>query len=379
MFEPPRCPNPSCAAHIAPSDGCFKRHGSYQPKCRPHPVPRFLCKLCERSFSRQTFRADWHDHKPHVNAELISRLASGCGLRQTARELGLSVWGVQKKFRKLAKHLTELHANLLRPVDVPVAFAFDEAESFEGNRRERPLTVPVVIEQRTMFVVAACSGTLPARGKRHRRRRNPARAGTRGDAPVDGRRRSESRRVVAEALAQAARMVGPQASLEIRTDRKTSYSSLIKAQFGRRPDGIARELEHQQVSSKAPRNTSNPLHRINLTLAMTRDLLGRLRRRSWLHTKRRRYLDLHLGLFACYRNYVRVRFNDETATPAELLGLLPRRLSIHELLSWRQDFGPERSVHPLARYGESVATWQAPPTNGAEPRRAHRAREAVAS
>jgi hypothetical protein len=81
---------------------------------------------------------------------------------------------------------------------------------------------------------------------------------------------------------------------------------------------------------------------------MARDLMGRLRRESWLVSKKRRYLDLALQVFMAYRNYVRRRFNRDRESPAQLLGLVPRRMRLEELLSWRQDWGGS-SIHPLAR------------------------------
>jgi hypothetical protein len=39
-----------------------------------------------------------------------------------------------------------------------------------------------------------------------------------------------------------------------------------------------------------------------------------------------------------------------------MLGFVPRRLTVHELLSWRQDWGA-RSVHPLSRKGRRVQAW----------------------
>ena len=361
MFVPPRCPNPLCPAHTEPKPGFCKRAGSYHPKCRPHPVQRYRCKSCRRSFSRQTFRLDYRDHKPYLNAEVVSRLASGVGLRQTARELPLSLWGLQKKFRKLARHLCALHDNLLAPASVPVAFALDEAESFEGNRTIRPVTIAFVIEQQTMFVAGVGVGTLPPRG-----RRTPSEQRTiAADRAKHGPRLNESRRAVAEALVGAARLVGKQASIEVRSDRKTSYPRLIDKAFRRADGSRSPAIEHVRVSSTEPRDTSNPLHRINLTLAMARDLNGRLRRRSWLHSKQRRFLSLQLGIFACYRNYVRVRFNGEKATPAQLLGLMPEPLTIEQLLAWRQDWGRERSVHPLARHGESAMEWRVLAAEGA--------------
>src|SRR5204863_144381 len=82
------------------------------------------------------------------------------------------------------------------------------------------------------------------------------------------------------------------------------------------------------------RSTHNPLFAINTTMAMTRDNLGRLRRRSWLVTKVGGQLQNHLALFTVYRNYVRRRFNrdKENETPAQILKLLPRRLRNHEVV-----------------------------------------------
>ena len=91
MFQPPRCPYRACSQHHRPAGRFYVRFGSYRPKCRPWPVPRFRCKNCGRYFSRQTFRMDHRDHRPDLNARLLRCIASGLGLRQTSRLLGLSL------------------------------------------------------------------------------------------------------------------------------------------------------------------------------------------------------------------------------------------------------------------------------------------------
>ncbi|MBL8723989.1 MAG: hypothetical protein JNK49_08080, partial [Planctomycetes bacterium] len=85
---------------------------------------------------------------------------------------------------------------------------------------------------------------------------------------------------------------------------------------------------------------------------------GRLRRKSWLHSKKRCYLADQLTLFLVYRNYMRRRFNHDAPnrTPAQMLGLLPRALQAEEALAWAQRWGP-RSLHPFSRDGgQGVAT-----------------------
>ena len=131
------------------------------------------------------------------------------------------------------------------------------------------------------------------------------------------------------------------------TDEKTLYPKLAREAFG------SKRLRHTRVSSRLPRDTSNPLFRINLTNAVARDLCGRLRRRSWLVSKKARHLDDQLAVYTAYRNYARPRFNRDKTTPAQRLGFIDRRLTPAGLISWRQDWG-EMSPHPTSRGDTSI-------------------------
>jgi hypothetical protein len=104
-----------------------------------------------------------------------------------------------------------------------------------------------------------------------------------------------------------------------------------------------------------PRDTKNPLFAINHTDAMLRDNCGRLRRRSWLVSKKARYLRLQLELFTAYRNWHRKRTNDDEKglTPGVVMKLLPRRLEWREMLAWRQDW-QQRSIHPASVTGRET-------------------------
>jgi transposase-like protein len=104
MFEPPRCPYESCAMHDAPTPDFYTRFGTYRPKCRSQPVPRFRCRGCKRTFSRQTFQMDYRDHKPHANRAVFGLLVLGAGIRQTARIVGMHRESVAKKARKIGRH-----------------------------------------------------------------------------------------------------------------------------------------------------------------------------------------------------------------------------------------------------------------------------------
>ena len=168
-----------------------------------------------------------------------------------------------------------------------------------------------------------------------------------------GPREDKSRAAIQRTLAAGARLtVGRRVLLD--TDEKSSYPRAAREAFG------ADCLVHQTTNSKLPRTTWNPLFPINHSEAMARDLMGRLRRESWLVSKRGWCLDLHLQLFMAYRNYVRPRFNYDKKSPAALLGFVNRNMRPTELLGWRQDWA-QRSIHPLARQSESVANWRCVP------------------
>ena len=162
------------------------------------------------------------------------------------------------------------------------------------------------------------------------------------------KRHDGSQGAIRRTLARGAAISRSKARVLLETDKKSSYPGLAREAFG------TSRLIHRMTSSKLPRTVSNPLFPINHTEAVLRDLVGRLRRDSWLVSKKRRYLDLALQLLCAWRNLVRKRFNHDRESSACMLGFAPRRMSEEELCSWRQDWG-KQSVHPLSQGRSSVA------------------------
>ena len=177
-------------------------------------------------------------------------------------------------------------------------------------------------------------------GTTRRRRQDRAERGA-------GRREDQSSVCVRRTLEQLHRRLRDGA-VYLQTDHKTTYGDLARALFGER-------LRHETTPSTLHRGTHNPLFPINTTMAMTRDNMGRMRRRSWLVSKKHEQLRDHAGVFLVYRNYVRKRFNRDGRydCPARLLGLQPRPLTGAEVVAWRQDWGAA-SIHPMSYTGRSA-------------------------
>lgn len=338
-FDPPRCPYPPCRSHRRPSRDFFVRRGWYRARCRAERIPRFRCKSCKRTFSRQTFRHDYRDKRPQTNAPLFRLLVSSVSLRQAGRMLGLDIRAVVQKLAKLGRTCDGLLANLVPRLPVGRTLVMDEEETFEGAGI-RTLTVPIVIDRESTFVLAYDAAPI-----RRLARAGSARRARQDHAERSGRRPDRSSECVAGVVARIAAKLPSDAPVVVHTDEKPSYGPTLRRLLGRR-------LVHVRTSGKLPRDGANPLAPINRAIAMGRDNCARLRRDTWSGSKKREFLVSQLHLFAAYVNLQRRRFNHDHAhrTPACVLGILPRSLAAEEILGWRQDWGA-RSVHPLDANG----------------------------
>ena len=341
-FVPPRCPNRDCPRHLDPTPIFFSRQGSYRPTCRSDAVPRFRCKTCRKGFSLQTFRADYRDRRPDLNAKVVALLTSGVGLRQAARLTCLSVHAVQRKFRKIGRLVAALNHNLLRQLPPGRTYLLDELETFE-DLSILPVTVPVLIEKESKLVVATDAAPI----RRVRKRGSKKQRWQQKYELEHGKREDRSRASVLGVMRHFRHLLAGGRAVLL-TDEKTLYAKACR-------DLLPDQVVHLQYSSKLPRNTFNPLFAINHTDAMLRDNCGRLRRRTWLVSKKAEYLRLQLELFAAYRNWVRTRNNTDEAgrTPGVVLGIVPRRLAWGEILAWRQDW-QLLSIHPASVSGQET-------------------------
>jgi transposase-like protein len=329
LFHPTFCPNPCCDSELRRVPFRYRKRGSYHRKCDGRTVPRFLCLVCMRGFSRQTFRANYRHRLPTLNYQLIRLLYSKVTRRQAARVLGVNRKTVERRYRRLARVGRDFHVAALDRCrahgGIRGVFQLDELETFEHNRRIKPVTLAVLMEKSTYFVLGADAGTLPARGKlspAYQRRKQEIEA-------VEGKRRSQSRKVVRKSLERLAFYLHPWAPMHLQSDRKRTYPvELQRAAGGRR-------VRHETISGRARRNYSNLIFPVNHTLALMRDGLSCLVRRSWAASKKRSGLQRHCWIWMAWRNYVRMVTNEAKVTPAQALGVSARAFEVTDVFRWR--------------------------------------------
>jgi transposase-like protein len=327
-FQPTFCPCSS--AQCESSSGFqYQRRGRYTRVCDGRSVQRFQCNRCKRTFSTQTFRVDRGLHKPHLDDAIFRDLVSKVTQRQIARNRGCNRKSVARRNQVFGKHCRSFHERALRARRSasawPGRFLLDELETYEQNRRLKPITVPLLVHKQSHFIVHVAVGTLPARkplSEANQRKLDAL-------EKEEGKRRSQSREKVSECFEMLKHICPRESIVTVATDEKHAYRSLLKRSFGAR-------VVHETTHSTEPRSYKNPLFVVNHTFAMLRDGLSRLVRRNWAASKEREKLKWHLWLYSAWRNYVRPITNQrQHQTAAMAAGVFPRMLEVSELLQWR--------------------------------------------
>jgi transposase-like protein len=327
-FRPPHCPHSACPSRRKAKPFLWRRRGTYTRLCDGRTVPRFLCLACRRGFSSQTFRLDYRLRLPQLHHDVFRLLVSKVSLRQCARVLGTRRRTIEHRQLLLGHHAKAFQLRELarRPGRaLPEAqYLLDEMETFERSRRLEPLTVPVLIEKESSFVVDVTVGTLPCRGRLsagERRRKLELEA-------RHGKRRSQSNASVRRCLATLAANLAPGVALLV-SDSKPTYPGLIAKELGQR-------AHHVQVAPREEKTVAHPLFKLHVAQAMLRDGLSRMVRRNWSHSKKRERLEVANWIWVAWRNWVRYRTNaDRRRSAAMVIGLASAKWKVADLFRWR--------------------------------------------
>jgi len=329
IFQPPHCPRDVCPSRQPGSPFLWQRKGRYRRACDERVVQRFQCRACRRYFSTQSFRLDFGLRKPTLHLALFDTFISKVTQRQAARNLACTRKTVVHRLRLLSQHSREFHERVLAHArsrgGLRGDYQLDELETFEGSRRMGPVTMPVLIELHSYFVVHVEVAPLPPRGKPRRRELERGLERER----VEGVRRSGSRAAVERCFRVLAQAHGRGRAPMISTDHKSTYGPLLRK-------AIPGTCYHVRHSSTARRDFCNPLFPINHTLAMMRDGLSRLVRRNWGVSKRREWLERHAWVWIAYRNYIRPITNRARfTTAAQALRAVAQRFTKDSMFEWR--------------------------------------------
>ncbi len=336
-FRPPFCPWLDCREHRRTAPGYrFRLHASYATKSRSS-VPRYRCKSCGHTFSRQTFSATYYLKRPGLLPAVAAQLVAGSAHRQIARSLGCAPSTVTQLSARLGRHALLLHARARRRLRgrLSESIVLDHFETFEYSQ-DLPFAIATAVGADSWY----CYELDPAPHDRAGRRSafQQARLATRPPRPSFGGFHGSTRRVVDLLL----ELAGPSRDLGLTNDGHPTYDDVVARHPERKRIRQACFPNPERGPKGAPRS-AEALHRDQAMFPV--DLWHHLLRHSCAHYHREtiafgRRLNALLDrtyLAVIWRNFVKGRSErkPDPTTPAMRLGLASEPWTWRQVLSRR--------------------------------------------
>jgi hypothetical protein len=239
-----------------------------------------------------------------------------------ARELDVDPTTLQRQSERLGRHCL-LFQELHKPPGPPrEPIVIDGFESFEFSQFY-PCHFHVAVGSDSHFFYAFTDSELRRKGRMKEEQK------ARRDELEKQFGRPDTKSIEKE-VAELVRLVRREpGGLRIHSDEHRAYPRA----FRRVPEV---QVEHEVTSSKAPRTPTNPLFPINLLDLLIRHSGANHKRETIAFSKRRQGGAERMAIFQVWRNFMK-HFSEKKkdASPAQRLGLMPRRLGVEEILSRR--------------------------------------------
>ncbi|RMF72680.1 MAG: hypothetical protein D6738_10600 [Acidobacteria bacterium] len=347
-FVPPHCPDAGCPSNRETDPVPFRciRKGWYRRQAAPHRVRRYLCTVCGRGFSQQTFAVSYYLKHPERLVPCAAGLCAGSSFGQIADVHGghRSSWA--RLSERIGRHAMLLHALVLEEIRarrlLVEPLVYDHLETFAACQ-DYPIGIGLLALKESRFVLSV-DAAMHARPRRlpWERARRDSRYRRWGRPP-----RGAYARAVAATRDRLLAISAPDVRLRLATDAHPAYR-----RFDRSP-----RIE-RAVHPNPPRRRGGPRsaevrerHR-QLWLA---DVLDKLVRHETAGHKRetiafmRRHACLVLRVFVnvVRRNLVAPRSKragraQAHVTPAVRLGVVDERWS------WSRIFAQRIFPHRIA-------------------------------
>ena len=218
-------------------------------------------------------------------------LCSKMSLRRIAKVLRLNYKTVHRKMIFLGHKAKVFNQNYLsEQYQTKVThLQFDDLITKEHTKL-KPLSISIAVDVNTRRILGMQVSRIPAFGLLAKKARKKY-----------GQRRSTHRRHLDSLLGEIVPFVDAHALIE--SDEHKLYPKLVQKHFAqaryRRFKGGSGCIVGQGELKKLRRD---PLFTINQTLAMLRDNIARLIRKSWCLSKRAEFLQLHLDIYMKFHN-----------------------------------------------------------------------------
>ncbi len=330
-FRPPFCPWPECPAHRSKGRG-FHRYGSYAKPSDPARIPRFRCRDCGRTCSRQTFAASYYLKRRDLLIAVAAGLAACSAHRQIARSVHCAKTSVTRMAERLGRHAILFQARCLQSLPpLTESVVHDHFETFIA-RQDHGLGVGTAVGARSWFVYDV--DPAPHRGSGRRPDRRPGVAAPRPRRPYVASIQRTFHRLIS-------RIPGPEPIVCI-VDGRVDYRAAVRAD----PFRSRIRLEIVPNPKRGPKGSPrSPEAQARDRAMFPGDQLHQLVRHSCADHKREtlafgRRLESILGrahVIAVWKNFIKGRSErkPDRSTPSMRLGLAEEPWRWERILSRR--------------------------------------------
>jgi len=286
----PLCPR--CGA------GCSAKHGRYHRNDDAQSIQRYRCKACGKCHSSATNTATYRQKRRRLNRLIEVDLASSTSQRRIAIKHRCARKTVARKLTFLAQEARRKTAVWLDTYGPFSTLQWDELITFEHSRL-KPLSVAVMSCTKTRCIVGFGVAQIPASGQIAQRSREKY-----------GKRANRSGAMRRRVLRDVKNYVHPNAIIE--SDEHPRYAAEIRKVYP-----TATHFQHRSIrgsltgQGELKRTGFDPLFGINHTLAMMRDSIKRLTRRTWCTTKRVADLEDAIAVYVNFHNSELIREPDK--------------------------------------------------------------------
>ena len=280
----PQSPKQSCCT----KDNASKR-GFFRRVSDGRSIQRYICKICNKSFSQATFDPAYYQKKRHLNHKCMLLLSSCVSMRRIAIILGIHNITVARKLDYLANQLRLKNAEFVSTCSFVNEIQFDELQTIEHTKC-KPLSVLMVVSKHQRKIIGFRVSQMPATG--HLAAISRRKYGVRKDDRVKGML----------LLFEEISRLFPQ-KITISSDQCSYYQPIVKTYF---PTSTYQQFKSKKSTvsgqGELKKCHRDPLFTINHTFAMCRANINRLIRKTWCVTKKATRLESHLVIYMWVHN-----------------------------------------------------------------------------
>ncbi|MFH1843381.1 MAG: hypothetical protein ABIF77_09235 [bacterium] len=321
-WTPPHCPSPTCKYHndLQP-DWRWKRMGYFHRDAEPKRIRRFQCLHCSVTFSSQTFSTTYWLKMPHIVANLMTKVVGGMCNSQIATDLGVAPATIDRQIYRLGRHCQLFHLEKMKARPKLPEVVIDSFVTFEQSQYH-PYHIHLAVDKDSAFIPyftdseVRRSGRMTAEQKLKRE-------------IIEKTRGRPDRQAVRKDVAELLRVITAHASeMIIHSDEHKVYPLAMR--------DVPCRIHHIVTNSKEHRDRWNRLYEMNLLDLLIRHGEAEHKRETIAYSKRRNCGVWRLMIFLVWKNYMRLkRVRRCDQTPAMLIGVCQRRLTVLEILGRR--------------------------------------------